>query len=152
MIIAACPVIGSVTGPDVIPDDGDLTSCILLNAPHSDWQIIGNIIKEVWLKYSIVLEEQPPLTLILNVSEMHVVAKIKAFLTIETSEGNVALDLVSISHAECSMRHYLTVILDSHDYIEQTVFLYKTAVYNSFSRVLRRSVLKGIALFLGDRF
>lgn len=115
------------------------------------WQISGNIIQEVWLKNSVVLEKRPPLNITLNVSEMHVVPQIKAFVTAETSEGNVALYLVSISHAEGSIGHDLAVILDSHDYVEQTVFLDETAVDFSLIRILRRSVIKGIAIFLGDR-
>jgi len=58
---------------------------------------------------------------------------------------------VSISHTEGSIGHDLAIILDCHNYIEQTVFLDKTAIDFSLTGILRRSVFKGIALFLCDR-
>lgn len=58
---------------------------------------------------------------------------------------------MSISHSEGSIGHDLAIILDGHNYIEQAVFLNETAVDFSFIGILRRSVLKGIALFLCDR-
>ena len=139
-------MVGSEAGPNVVPDDGNLTGCVLLDAPHTEWQISHNVIKEVCLTNGVVSEEQLSLSLILHVSEMRVAAKIKALFTTKASECHVSLDLVRLSHTEGALGSNLAVVLDCHNHVEQTVLLNEAAVGNALGRVLRRSVLKFVAV------
>ena len=47
-------VIGGESSPDVIPDDGHLSSGILLDAPHAVWLVAVDLIEEVWLENCII--------------------------------------------------------------------------------------------------
>ena len=47
-------MVGSESGPDVIPDDSHLTIGILLDAPHAVWLVTVDLIKEVRLENGIV--------------------------------------------------------------------------------------------------
>ena len=47
-------MVGSESGPDVIPDDSHLSSSVLLDAPHAVWLVSVDLIKEVRLKNGIV--------------------------------------------------------------------------------------------------
>ena len=66
----------------------------------------------------------------------------------EATEGHIALNLVSLSHAESSVGADLAIVLDSHDCVKKTILFDQAAVDHTFVGILGRGVLKRISLLL----
>ena len=87
-------MIGGEASPDVIPDNGHLSSSVLLDAPHAHWLVAADLIQEVGLENGIVSKQKFFLLSALDVSEMRVVCEREATVRGQATEGDITLNFM----------------------------------------------------------
>ena len=141
-------MVSGVASPCVITDDSCSAIGVLLDGPDTEWSILPNFIKEVSLEDGIIILKLLLLGLILHIPKVRILVQLEAVLRVKAPEANVALDLMILSHAESTMRHDVTVVLNGEHGVKESVLLNQVAWLEASVLILRWSILKWVKLLL----